>query len=159
MGKILTVMACALPEIVAVPVRADWKGVIFHHSATPKEENQGDYLEWLHLTGHREGYPAFKNGMGYHILINRTGHIQIGKRWIGQMYGAHCVGFNHDHIGVCLAGNLMVQEPTEPQLKSLESVFRILRIPDWQPHRSFKATLCPGTNAPYLLIKQLMEEK
>lgn len=43
--------------------------------------------------------------IGYHFLILPVGKL-VGLRPIDTI-GAHCQGFNHTHIGVCLGGGLM----------------------------------------------------
>lgn len=41
--------------------------------------------------------------IGYHFYIRRSGELQIGRSL--EYQGAHCLGINHESIGVCCEGD------------------------------------------------------
>lgn len=57
-------------------------------------------------------------GIGYHYLIRKDGMIEQGRR--PDMIGAHAYHHNKTSIGVCLAGNFNLANPTPRQLESLK---------------------------------------
>ena len=155
MNKIFKILPAEAWDIITSPYKTNWKGVIFHHTAYSNDEDQGDFVEDLHGGGKRTGYPAFKHGMGYHFLINRSGSIQIGKRWPSQLQGAHCIGKNKTYIGACLAGNFMYDEPTEDQIDSTVKLLFYLGEKATYIHSRFSDTLCPGKNFPFMRINEM----
>ncbi len=124
--------------------------IILHHTADMVDSNKdglyGEEIDRMQRAGEREGYPPFVNGMGYHFLINPNGIIQVGDRWLKQIYGAHCVGQNHHALGICMVGNFDKTLPTPAQLDSLGQLLSQLNPVVVSPHKRFKATDCPGTN-------------
>jgi N-acetylmuramoyl-L-alanine amidase len=42
------------------------------------------------------------SGCGYHFVIRRDGTVEFGRELYSM--GAHVKGFNHNSIGICLAG-------------------------------------------------------
>ena len=94
-------------------------------------------------------------GIGYHYVIKRDGTIEIGRPV--DTVGAHVAGFNHNSVGICLAGgvtenNVNVPENnfTEAQfvslgeiLNHLENLYPHAKI---QGHRDFPnvAKACPS---------------
>jgi N-acetylmuramoyl-L-alanine amidase len=123
--------------------------IILHHTADMVDSNKdglyGEEIDRMQRAGERKGYPKFVNGMGYHFLINPNGIIQIGDRWINQIYGAHCVGYNHSAIGICMVGNFDKTLPLPEQINSLGELLCFLDPVDVVPHRKIKNTDCPGT--------------
>lgn len=76
--------------------------VVVHCADTPtgKDFSVIDIDNW-----HKErGFKASSNGKhcGYHWIIRLDGTIEMGR--LESDIGAHCVGDNHDSIGVCLIG-------------------------------------------------------
>ena len=162
MNWITKILAHEVWDVTIPDINRNWTGIIFHHTVHISDDDQGEYIEDLHLNGKREGYPAFRHGMGYHNLVNRSGNIEVGKRWLRQLYGAHCrtdkKSYNHDYIGVCLAGNLEVQETTKEQVDSLLKLLKALKYTTGRPHHFFKNTLCPGKNFPYEDVNKCLNE-
>lgn len=141
---------------------ARWQGVILHHSTLMSFEHQGKSIDHMHRNGLRQGYPPFKYGMGYHILINADGSIEVGDRWIRQLHGAHCVGYNQTHLGVCLAGNFDVMPPRQLQIDTLMRVIDFLAkygITKWGPHWRYRDTKCPGKLAPIDIIMNVKNRR
>lgn len=89
--------------------------------------------------------------IGYHVLITRTGLIQIGRPW--NVMGAHVKGFNEHNFAVVLVGGVKLSNGrwvgdnnfTQAQWKSLQIVItdvaRLYDVPvtnilghrDWSP--------------------------
>lgn len=55
--------------------------------------------------------------IGYHWFITKSGDIQAGRR-LSQM-GAHCDGYNHCSIGICLAGKTSFEPAQFESLRNL----------------------------------------
>lgn len=99
-------------------------------------------------------------GIGYHYLIRKTGMIEQGR--LPDQLGAHALHHNQNSIGICLAGNFHVADPTKAQINSLKELTAWLcRKYDLDPfkkgvivgHRDLNDTNCPGDN----LYKHLKE--
>jgi hypothetical protein len=143
------------PEEINAVIESDkpfcYDMIILHHTAEIVDANHdglyGEEIDRMQRAGEREGYPKFVNGMGYHFLINPGGQIEIGDRWIHQIYGAHCVekGMNHHAVGICMVGNFDKTLPTKEQLESLGQLLCFLKPAPVMPHRAYKNTDCPGT--------------
>ena len=129
-------------------------GIILHHTAihTGQHNPQAEFVENYHLNEKK-----WKNGMGYHFLIEADGTLKCGKRWKWQgiCQGSHQTGWNH-FLGVAFAGHFGpvpksypydAEMPKEKQiatwLKLREQFY--YRIPVY-PHLAFKSTKCPGDN-------------
>lgn len=68
---------------------------------------------------------GWSGGCGYHYIIKRDGNVEKGRE--DGVAGAHCKGYNHDSIGVALAGgkgddNTPEANFTASQWKSLEDL-------------------------------------
>lgn len=86
--------------------------------------------------------------MSYSYLIHPDGTVIEGA---GDTLGAHTGGYNSTSLGVCFIGNFVAVAPTEAALnasveliKWLVSTGRVKKDPVIKPHRSVKATACPG---------------
>lgn len=116
--------------------------IVLHHSAS-EDVPVAEIHAW-HLA---RGWA----GIGYHFLIRKNGSIERGRPQ--DMIGAHAgAGVNDHSIGICLCGNFMHDQPSEPQLVSL------IKLTAWlnscyrasageinvKLHRQVAATECPG---------------
>jgi N-acetylmuramoyl-L-alanine amidase len=131
-----------LLRVIEGPVR-NWKHIVFHHTATDmnRDIHYGERVDaWHRVERHWE------HGMGYHILINPDGTVEVGNRWINQLDGAHCPGQNKIAIGVAMVGNfeIMGLRPTIDALETWWQVRAMLQPRPVYPHCLFKATACPG---------------
>jgi len=70
----------------------DWKAIVIHHTVNPNIENGMYHLQGRNIDLSHYYHRGFRNGMGYHFLINVNGVIEVGKRWIYQLPGAHTKG-------------------------------------------------------------------
>ena len=91
-------------------------------------------------------------GIGYAYVIRRNGAIERGRP--EGFIGAHVDGHNADSLGIMLAGNFEIEEPTEEQLRALVWLVGDIRrrhganIPVMR-HSDADATLCPGSRFPW----------
>ena len=126
--------------------------IILHHSAILQKDiaNQFDAIKKGHVA---KGW----GDIGYHFLIESDGTLKEGRKQ--DKVGAHCYGRNNDSLGICLAGNFSIEQPTSAQEKSLSILLEILTkeypTATIMHHRNFKATQCPGNNIPKDWYKQL----
>lgn len=93
--------------------------------------------------------------IGYHYVIDRTGRVWEGRSHLYQ--GAHVREANPHNLGVMVMGNFDLQQPTEKQLESLQSLCHmLLHGYDLTPsalngHCDLASTRCPGKNLePYV---------
>lgn len=92
-------------------------------------------------------------GIGYHYLIRKNGMIEQGRR--PGMIGAHAYHYNKTSIGICLAGNFNLGQPTKEQLDSLKLLtawlcekYHLAPMKNGVivGHRDLNDTDCPGDN-------------
>ena len=117
--------------------------IVIHHTGANMDASAEQIHEW-HLGN---GWA----GIGYHFLIRKDGTIEQGRP-LGTV-GAHVYGENRHTVGINLAGNFELGDPTEAQtaaaarlIASLCTVYQL--DPRWQGtvkgHRDLNATACPG---------------
>ena len=133
--------------------------VIVHCSATP-DFVEGDTnldkfgAEHINAWHVQRGWKK----IGYHIVIRRTGEIELGRKMDFDSglveIGAHCKDHNSNSIGVCYIGT---KSPTQTQFDSFVMVYDFLKIffkiekENWFPHCHFNPNkLCPGIPMEYL---------
>ena len=130
-------------------LRRKTERIIIHHAATYGDVNAAMIHQW-HLN---RGW----KGIGYHYVVGMTGLIEEGRNEnsIGSHSGA---SGNSNSIGICLAGNFMVNKPTDAQIMALVTLIKdifsrrgILLI---QGHNEVMATACPGKFFPMDYIKK-----
>src|SRR3990167_937703 len=110
----------------------DWQGVILHHSVT----EDGDIIDMEGIKAFHKSYRIdgtsyrkdefFKrkaegkgmsflepwNDVGYHIFlekINKQIFWELGRPF--DQPGAHAVGYNDSHLGICAVGNFDQKDP------------------------------------------------
>ena len=88
--------------------------------------------------------------IGYHYVITLDGVVHKGRRL--SEVGAHCLGHNHDSIGVCYVGGLDAagnakDTRTAAQRRSLRELIRELRMryvgATVHGHNEFSSKACP----------------
>ncbi|MBL4883802.1 MAG: N-acetylmuramoyl-L-alanine amidase [Planctomycetaceae bacterium] len=142
----------------------NWKYIVLHHTAA----SQGSVASIHQMHSQRvdsQGNPW--RGIGYHFVIGNGNEMEDGKieqtfRWIDQIEGAHAgnAKYNNAGIGVCLIGNFDQTKPTKKQLASLKKLVDILKqqyginTQHVVPHKSVKATHCPGKYFPLHLFSE-----
>ncbi len=168
--KILKVepMDRQMRQILQWGVSSRWKYIIIHHSATER----GSLRVFDRV--HREDR-HFKHGAGYHFIIcNGTfgkadGQLEVSRRWIKQLNGAHCRagGMNEIGIGICVVGNFNGQRVSKKQFASLVNLVTNLSIKHNIPlaniegHKNVKgaSTECPGKNFPWKPLISALQDR
>jgi hypothetical protein len=135
--------------------------IFLHHSADSSPDPQFERVNAYHKG---QGFPKSNLGFhcGYTYFIGKSGHVKQARS--ETELGAHTAnsGDRYDKtglrpnqanvygIGICLAGDFTVEEPTAAALNSLVSLVEEIQarwnIPDnhiWN-HRDAKRTTCPG---------------
>tara|TARA_B100002051_G_C16642683_1_gene589540 strand:+ start:470 stop:904 length:435 start_codon:yes stop_codon:yes gene_type:complete len=79
--------------------------IVVHCSATKPTMNIGAYEidRWHRERGWLE--------IGYHFVIKRDGHIELGRPM--EAIGAHAKGYNNESVSICLIGG--VDDKNKPQ--------------------------------------------
>jgi len=62
--------------------------------------------------------------VGYHYVVRKNGGIEIGRDL--SLVGAHCLGRNHDSVGVCITGDFWKYEPTLSQINACNRIYHEL---------------------------------
>ncbi|MCZ7646488.1 MAG: peptidoglycan recognition protein family protein [Planctomycetota bacterium] len=108
-----------------VPLRADWKYIVLHHSASAT--GSAASFDRAHKA---RGW----DGLGYHFVIGNgsgsgDGEVEVGYRWKQQERGAHAgnAEFNTHGVGICLVGNFEETHPTPRQMAALNALVRYLQ--------------------------------
>ena len=100
------------------------------------------------------------SAVGYHFMIDKEGIVYQGRS--EQLQGAHCIGRNHDAIGVCLLGHFDLEEVPDAMKEALVELVTSLcakyPIHTIECHRDYKPSkTCPGENA-VPLVRKMDEE-
>ena len=136
--------------------------IIWHHSADASPAPQFEKIDRYHKS---KGFPRSSLGfyVGYHWLIETDGAIKLARE--EDEIGAHDAGENPNSLGICLAGNFNITQPTDLQkiavvrlLSEIKSRWPIplTRI---EPHRWDDDTECPGTLLPDNWLADLWLER
>ena len=121
--------------------------IVIHHTVSSRDKTTVQDIDaW-----HKLRWPDFKGSLGYwvgyHYVITGDGSVKQTREDIET--GAHCIP-NVGKLGICLTGNFEIEEPSEKQLSSLQTLLIKLKseynISDNQiyGHRELSRTLCPG---------------
>lgn len=125
--------------------------IIWHHSADSTTLYQASKIDSYHKS---KGFPKSTLNYygGYHILIEKDGKIVRFRQ--DSEIGAHDAGENVNSLGICLAGNFDIEEPTTIQVATLRTVL-LEWMQKWsiptnriEPHRLNDNTHCPGLKLP-----------
>ena len=126
--------------------------IVVHHSASNRDSTKLKDIDKWHKG---RGWTM----CGYNYVIEADGNVAEGRPEGTEL--AHCPGYNRNSIAICLTGNFQVEEPTDEQLASLDSMIEAIK--DKYPnatvvgHRDLSATLCPGEYL-YNYIQELKDE-
>jgi N-acetylmuramoyl-L-alanine amidase len=127
-----------------------WNGIVLHHSAT--EDTPGVETEAF-----RRYHKEIKEwrDIGYHWVIEDVDDIyEVLMGRPAYMSGAHCIGKNRDHLGVCFTGNFDLYEMGEEQLVvGVRLIAGLCVMNDIRPsfiscHKDWWDTDCPGAYFP-----------
>jgi N-acetylmuramoyl-L-alanine amidase len=86
--------------------------IIFHHSLADVSSVEM-IRDWHFVRGMVD--------IGYHYVIRKTGTIEHGRDV--RVMGAHCLGRNHDSVGVCFEGDFRKYGPTQEQVTAALRVY------------------------------------
>jgi len=138
-----------MPEnnTIEIPKIKVVRWIIIHHSAC-EDSSLSDAQKIREIHTVERGWAD----VGYHYLVEEI-HDAL-EAVVGRplhLRGAHCLGQNHNSIGICLIGNYEEVSPPEEALKimarrvivPLLEIFK-LDASAVQPHNKFGDTLCPG---------------
>jgi N-acetylmuramoyl-L-alanine amidase len=117
--------------------------IVVHHTASS--------VAWTVEDLDREHKARGWSGVGYHFVVTADGVARRARP--EDLQGAHCAGYNHLSLGVCLVGNFEEYAPPEAQLAAAADLVRWLlsRYPGARlvPHRELRPTQCPGRLFPW----------
>lgn len=100
--------------------------------------------------------------IGYHYFIERDGKVTQGRADTDE--GAHTLGKNLSSLGICLAGNFDVTDPTKEQVEALKTLLRakvaLYAIPaaNVVPHRKFAKKTCYGNRLKDGWVQDLLKD-
>ena len=123
------------------------KQIILHHSLTKDSTT----VSW----GAIREFHVNRNGwedIGYHYGIeNLRGQTEILMGRMLDVQGAHCLGHNHDSIGICFVGNfddqIVPKESWNAGIKLVRFLTRQYDIQDVIGHKEVNPRkTCPGGN-------------
>jgi len=127
-----------------------YQTVIIHHSAFYEGNDLDTLLEIQDVHRNQRGWAD----VGYHFIVGQNGLIYEGRDIHAR--GTHVETYNTGSLGICLAGNFMIQNPTDVQLQSTLALINWaaerLKLTHIASHRHFNPlTQCPGDNLfPYV---------
>ena len=133
----------------------DIKFLIIHHTHTPRKTTPFINIKNYHMS---KGW----SDIGYHFFITNDGRIWKGRPVTITGRHAKDSRMNYKSLGICVAGNFDIEEPSKLQLKSLIKIIRTLqqdyKIKDKNiiGHREVKGsfTTCPGDSLLEWLLSQ-----
>lgn len=109
--------------------------ICIHCAATPPKWDKGieEITRWHIARG-------FKT-VGYHFFIRRDGTRQTGRP-INEI-GAHVVGYNHNSVGICMAGGVAADAVT-PENNFTEAQWTALYLTLKETHEQFPSAVIVG---------------
>lgn len=124
-----------------------------HHEGNPQpnyDSTPGEVVYSLRKIQNTHFRTLNAGDIAYHFVIDRQGVVWQGRdlRW----QGAHTKGGNEHNVGVMCLGNFNLQQPTAPQLNTLQQLCQALMVTYQIPargmygHRELRSTACPGKN-------------
>jgi len=126
----------------------NWKGVVLHHSAS--HDVSANTIDGWHK---ERGW----DGVGYHFVIRFDGSIEVARDW--KKAGAHAVGRNATHLGICFTGDFTKHAPTEEQMIAGIYLCRGLKERFSLKSFEFHHEQCPGPNFPFEEFVKAVNDK
>jgi hypothetical protein len=150
----------------------DWSGIIIHHSDTVDDFGRNDWagirryhMSWRYrgetitadaaqalIASGIPGVEAPWHDIGYHFGIESVGEhliVQVGRPLFEA--GAHCIGKNETHLGVCCVGDFDQAEPSPAVYQAAASLcvnlmeqFPKITLESIEPHHNYAPKTCPG---------------
>lgn len=142
--------------------------LIVHHTggtdANPKEDTSHHTFEIVN-EWHKQMW-NFKSSLGfyigYHYFIDKTGKVTQGRADTDE--GAHTIGKNLVSLGICLAGNFDVTDPTKEQVAALKTLLKAkmsqygIAVSSVVPHRKYANKSCYGSRLSDAWVQNLLAE-
>lgn len=127
--------------------------VFFHHTVTRQlAASAGVSAEREQMRAiERIGENRFGTGISYNVLVFPSGRPYAGVSW--NRRGTHTDRRNSTTRSICLVGNYDIFRPTDEQIETVTRIYHAGKGRLWErdagifPHRSIKATACPGNHA------------
>ena len=109
------------------------------------------------------GYPSSLGFyIGYHYFIDKNGKVTQGRKDSDE--GAHTKGYNTQSLGICLAGNFDLTEPTKAQVDALKALLK-QKMTQYGivnakvvPHRTFANKTCYGRKLSDKWVQDILVE-
>jgi hypothetical protein len=125
------------------------RSIVLHHTSWPSHQlggagfaEEASYVRAIQ----RSHIDREFIDIGYHFVIMPSGRIFAGRP--PSAMGAHVKGHNGGTVGISLAGDFDVEEPTASALAGLDVLIRKLAKPSaglmLVTHRDLASTSCPG---------------
>jgi N-acetylmuramoyl-L-alanine amidase len=141
-----------LNDLISIDIpdnpRIDWQGLIIHHSFT----TDGKLLSSFEAIKKYHMEVMGWNDIAYHYVIEYVNNIltlRVGRDL--DTVGAHCVGKNQTHIGVCVVGNFDETSPDNEHYKLLSELccaliqgYAKINVRSIKPHSLYAVKTCPG---------------
>lgn len=151
----------------------DWEGIVIHHSDTKDDAGRADWpgIRAFHKSWRFDGDTITEakarelmaqgikgvlapwHDIGYHFgieLVDGKLIVQVGRPLFEA--GAHCVGKNGTHIGICCVGDFDLAAPPDSVYAATASLcvnlmvqFPKITPATIEPHRKYAPKTCPGT--------------
>lgn len=101
-----------------------WKGVVIHHSETA---DNGMLADMEAIRKYHKEHNGWAD-IGYHYIIEKVGGVYrvFAGRNI-EKDGAHALGFNSSHIGICCIGNYDLSSPGQELYDCLKNLLEVLK--------------------------------
>lgn len=139
----------------------NWQGVCIHHSATKDSGTSS----WEAIRKYHLNVNGWSE-IGYHFgveIVNYSPVIRIGRSV--DRSGAHAVGLNDTHLGICIVGNFDASQPRADVLNQLSVLISDLAMIHGfeidesvvKYHRDVANKTCPGMLFPNksVLVKMI----
>lgn len=138
------------------PLHEAYQTVVVHHSALYEDDDLSTVWAVQNLHIDDRGWAD----IGYHFLVGREGTLFAGRDL--TVRGTHTAQHNTGSVGVCLLGNLELNEPTAPQLAAAQAIINWLalrlQLTHLAGHTDFNAeTVCPGARLRPLLQQMAID--
>jgi N-acetylmuramoyl-L-alanine amidase len=101
-----------------------WRGIVIHHSETA---DNGTLLDLEAIRQYHIKHNGWQD-IGYHYVIEKVGGVYrvFAGRSI-ETDGAHALGFNTSHIGICCVGNFDLDSPSQELYDCLSNLIGFLK--------------------------------
>jgi hypothetical protein len=141
-------------------VQSRWAGIVVHHSLTQDSQTLSwEAIRKYHIQSNRW------DDIGYHFGIELVGNeiLTLAGRGL-QFEGAHTVGLNGTHIGVCVVGNYDLVVPSQAHMHALTNLcYGLMKIYNIFPenvvyHSEFAPKSCPGTLFPKETFRSIIRQ-